>query len=318
MVFTGDKGGSFDAKGLFMKWAFYVVTKDKPQDFSHFVVYAMMDAPDTADNMRLLHECYTKELEELQENVSPNGYKIHAVQSGDFMHHYSMLGLHGASSVCPSVYSTIPRDHVNYHKENPHIPHNVDNADCVFPDRTRDDLLENYIEISANNPRNPRVGGKHHESVIGPSLFPLKSGGLYQQVMLPIIHIVTGLFGKLIINFFVEIRELDNNSEQLEIETRNTKEEIKILENDYDKLVDKKIKTAEELIEVIDTTNHLKSEKVYTTFPRKLVCSAVQCKVDPKTTAMWIDCSHPNHLTSNTTEWMHAACEGISINYQFF
>lgn len=310
-MFTGDKGGSFDAKGLYMKWAYYVVTLDKPQDFSHFVVYAMMDAPDTADNMRSLHECYTKELEDLQTRKSPNGYYIHAVLSGDFMHNYNMLGLHGATAICPSIYSTIRKDHVAYHEENPDIPHNIHNAACVFPDRTMEDLYENYIEISANNPRNPRAGGKEQESVIGPTLFPLKSGGLYQQVMLPIIHIYTGLFGKLIIAFFLDIRELDANSE-LESQTVNTKEEIKIHEIEIEELYEKKIKIAEELIEVRDPINHLSSEEVYTIFPNGYECSAVQCKVNPEITAMWIDCSSPNHLANNTSEWMHAACEGIS------
>ena len=194
-----------------MKWGYFLLTKDNPQGQDHFTMYAMTDAADNYENMKIMHDCYTEELKLLQNSVSPLGKEIYCVGGGDFKHVSNMDGHHGPTSKYPSIYSLMPNNHVKYHEETGR-PHNKLDPNCVFDERCPDEMYGHFIEGTITHPNNPRAGGKVHCSIIGSPLFPLKYGAK-KQIMWPALHVFTGLITKMLPVFITTCTGKSQNME---------------------------------------------------------------------------------------------------------
>jgi hypothetical protein len=309
VVFAGDKGGSMESHAQYMKWGFYIVKKDKPQDLSNFVTYCFMDCPDTMENMQTCHGRYTQDIWDLQ-FITCLGREILVKCSGDFNHLGNTCGQQGSGATYSSIYSLITNDHKqNYHKEN-NVPHNEDNPDCIFATRLTEDFYSNYVENCVNDPVCARQGGKKSESIIGRSLFPMRFE-VIDHVMFPCLHVVTGNFCKAETAFFKVVRELDEHSQERIDEINQTRLDVDDLLTKENDLTDKKIKTANEILEVMNVRDALEGE----TNISDDRCETVPCKVSGK--RPMIECDNPEHITARSSQWVHVTCEGVLLYYFF-
>jgi hypothetical protein len=292
-----------EGKSCFTKCGFYLLTKDKPQDLAHFRVYMMMDAPDIYENMYIIHQRYSADLKELQ-NCKVLGKEILVVLNGDFAHLSCMLGHQGCSCTLPSIYTLIGLDHLSkYHKEH-NTPHNNECEDCVASDRSLHEMKDNFIENCCNNPADLRAGGKKSESIIGESLFPLKYG-IHQQVMAPLLHIVTGTFGDAEDKFILDALYLDNIDKTHRLSLETTRKEAEELIDKENSICADITLTAEDCIELKDVITVLKSPA----HNKKTLCVATVCR-QPNEKLGWILCNS-KHETLKKKPWFHIECEGI-------
>ncbi len=194
VTFGGDKGGSMESKANFTKFAFNIIKKENPQDFSSFGVYAMCNFPDFYENISIFHSYYTDQLKSLMSEISPLGKKILCILNGDFAHISAMMGHQGAMSKYPSIFTLTTQDHLqNYHKENPLEPHNNENPNCKFPFQDFSSFQLNYIKASTNSEK--RKTGKQNFNVIGPALFPLPeiNDNLLNDMFVNKLHMIKSL-----------------------------------------------------------------------------------------------------------------------------
>lgn len=204
----------------------------------------------------------------------------------------------------------MPKDHAKYH-EDTNLPHNKSNPDCQFPIRCPDEMYGKFLESLSRNPSNLRAGGKIHDSIIGRPLFPLTLG-VKKQIMVPILHISTGVMSKMITTFFQDIQSLDD----ITFEEREVQES---LENEIDVGKEKiregsKVKAAmaNQIIDIQETLQILKAEESYIN-PE---CAAENCKVVPGGEEVYtiLECEYPDHDSPWNAEF-HAVCEGMKRIY---
>ena len=190
VAFGGDKGGVGDS--AYMKWAYFIVTKNKPQDMANFTTYAMTKAPDFHENMRILHQSYTEDLITLQAEMFL-GRRIHTLLVGDLNHISGMIGHQGSSASYPSAFTNVTLEHMAYHP----FPHNLES--CHVDDRDIATMKIDHALNCVKYPDEARRGGKYFNSIIGDSLFPIENT-IIQQVVPSYLRLVTGLFKNAKIN----------------------------------------------------------------------------------------------------------------------
>ena len=91
VVFGGDKGGDVMSRASFVKFTYNIMTKDKPQDFKNFEVYALYSGPDTYKNYFIFHWQYKEAIEQLQ-NIEILGKQILVLIAGDNAHQSCIIG----------------------------------------------------------------------------------------------------------------------------------------------------------------------------------------------------------------------------------
>ncbi len=150
VAFGGNKGGVGDS--AYMKWAYFIVTKNKPQDMANFTTYAMTKAPDFHENMRILHQSYTEDLITLQAEMFL-GRRIHTLLVGDLNHISGMIGHQGSSASYPSAFTNVTLEHMAYHP----FPHNLES--CYVDDRDIATMKIDHALNCVKYPDEARRGG---------------------------------------------------------------------------------------------------------------------------------------------------------------
>ena len=291
VLLSGDKGGNAATKSNYMKFAFNVIKKDKPQDFSTFTVYAMTTAPDNYENMKAFHSCYYQQIKNIMDNKSPLGKDIICIIGGDFNHLSMMLGHQGSMSTYPSMFTLVENQHLQqYHNVHSDIPHNHSNPDCCAGFRTKDGLNECVKEALANNPEEMRKKGKESESIIGPSLFPLKYE-LEEHVALPALHIVSGGFCYMEKKFFKDCSDIDQSTTEERESLENIKQDVDILKEKINDLYEQQRELSTNWIDNKDNLTLLDSGAVNLKEP----CDAQVCILNNHKNVLWIACDNPNH-----------------------
>lgn len=297
VLLSGDKGGNAATKSNYMKFAFNIITKDKPQDFSSFAVYAMTTAPDNYENMKSFHSCYYEQIRNIMENKSPLGKDVICILGGDFNHLSMMLGHQGSMSTYPSMFTKVENTHLQqYHKINITIPHNHSNPECNADFRTKDELLEDYMEASANNPSEMRKRGKESHSIIGPPLLPLKFE-LEEHIAIPALHIVSGGFCYMEKKFITECSNLDQQTPVQQESLENIKLNMDRLQDELNNLFEKQTEYSSNWIDNKDNLDLLETGNINNKEP----CDAQVCILKIHENILWIACDNPNHpVTGNS------------------
>ncbi len=310
VTFGGDKGGSLEANANYTKFAFNIIKKENPQDFSSFSVYAMCNAPDIYENMSIFHSTYIDQIQSLMSEISPLGKKLLCILNGDFAHLSAMLGHQGAMSKYPSPFTLITQDHLqNYHKDHPLEPHNKENPNCVFPWRDSKSFQLNFMKGSTNDKNCMRKDGKNNSSIIGPTLFPIPEGlSILKNVVAGPVHITSGIFQILETEFRNDLCKLDKLDENEVEEIDKVKEELKKVQEELNDHECMKTKLANNWIFHQDVVNSLQSEDEEVGDD---ACCANVCFISNQKDEDWVICEETTH--ENKDEWFHAICEGKNL-----
>ena len=126
---------------------------------------------------------------------------VDVVHAGNMAEAYTFLGLSGARSRTPSPYTTVPSSHLAV----PHL-HNWEQPDCMFPYRTAESLIKNWVACS----RDTRNGGsvvKNAKNHIGSKASPILPGHKdFLGCLAPfLLHLDLGICGKFFLDHCVTV-----------------------------------------------------------------------------------------------------------------
>jgi hypothetical protein len=285
-----------------------LVKKDKPQDMKSLITYCCFIGPDIFENMNIVHGDYRDDIVKLMEMKSPLGdYNILVLLAGDFNHVCAFLGHQGSGSSYPSPYSYVTLNHLrNDHQDG--SAHNL--KKCKFDERLGKDLMSDYMENSANTTDQSRKTGKDSKSIIGKPLFPIVHG-VVSQVVVPFLHVFTGVFCIMEKKFFADLLEHDKYTEEEVIEQEQIRKNIEVLTTLVEQYEQDKKTLAGDWTDLKNLI-HLLEENI--DYPDKF-CEAAKCIVKNKKDYpidKWIVCEHPDHVSTNKKKenCIHHTCEG--------
>ena len=153
---------------------------------------------------------------------------VDVVHAGDMAGAYTFLGLSGASSRTPSPYTTVPSSHLAV----PHL-HNWEQPDCMFPYRTSESLIKNWVACS----RDTRNGGstvknaKNHGGSKASPILPFPPGHKdFLGCLAPfLLHLDLGICGKFLIDHMAIVCRIHDKlavEEELQLLTDLLAEEV--------------------------------------------------------------------------------------------
>ena len=311
IVFSGDKGGNVGHKANYAKFGFTCVLKKDPQNVNNYHNYGLYVGSDHQENMKKFHSEYTNDLLILSLTEIPLYGFFHIFLTGDVAHISAMTGHQGAAASFPSPFTTTPLDHFRKYHEN-NEPHNRENINCFHEDTFRKvkDNISEYMESIANDPKLIRKGGKNASSIIGELLHPIPYGKrIIDGVIPPGLHLVQGLFMKLLKKLLAELSEQDGKISQPEIQEQ-INAEIKPLNEEIEKSYIEQQQLGDEWL---DCQNIVYANEVEES---ELVNKKDKCAAEPCTLLKtndrynWIACTICN-------KWFHSLCEGIYFNLLF-
>ena len=180
LLFSGDEGGQH------MKYHVEIVNSVKAGSVH---IYCMFEAIDSGENMNKVWLPYRNQIKVMEEEDfrMSDGRGVEIFLGGDYHFLDDNMGHQGSSSTYPSALDNVLLSHLQNHGDLPHTPKH-----CEIERRSIPDYMENYNENLADgrNHNNMNENGKHHNSVVGPMLFPLKD---LDQVVPASLHIMLGI-----------------------------------------------------------------------------------------------------------------------------
>ena len=170
---------------------------------------------------------------------------VDIVHSGDMAWAYTELGLNGATSRTPSPYTTVTSAHL----ASPHL-HNWEQPGCMFPYRTAESLIRNWVACS----RDTRNGGsvvknaKNHMGSMASPILPFPPGHKdFLGSLAPfLLHLDLGICGKFLVDHMVIVCRIHDKlavEEELQHLTDMLAEEIPEQEGEERKEEEEELQT---------------------------------------------------------------------------
>ena len=143
----------------------------------------LFEAADTPENLLLYQSKWMEQIRQLvafgldlpKDDGSTEAIEVEVLVCGDKAFIIDENGHAGASASFPSIYRLVTSEHLRK-KHLDGSAHNRANPDCQFPERTPESIDKDYHH-NLNDKRygNLRSRSKHHNSIIGLRLLPLRS-----------------------------------------------------------------------------------------------------------------------------------------------
>ena len=276
LIVSSDKGGNVGHHANSCKFGYTIAIKDNPQNVQNYHVYGMYIGSDNMENTKRFHSDFTKDLEILKNSTALG--VLHVLVTGDMSFISNQTGHQGASASFPSPFTTVSLDHCrNYHKNEE--PHNRENKNCFHENTFRKviDNISEYMESLANNPKLLRKGGKDASSIIGELLHPIPDDKrIIDGVIPPGLHLVQGLFMKILKKLIKELIEQDDKNSDPELQIK-IMEEIKKLEEEIERRYQEIQKLGDEWLDCQNFIIAYQADEAEFVTKKKEKCASEKC-----------------------------------------